>query len=609
MRVRRLRDRLILLSAGLVLLVTMATLVFVRATTLEALQNELRASLADATRPFESSQQQIAEVLFGQAERVREDPVFQQIRVEYLSKVDSAPGSERAVQAQDDLRSLREEIGALVHSPETRIADLLVLTTLDGAVLVEHVEGAPQQDGVPVTPSLEGPLAQAVLQDGESVVTHTLYGGRLYLLAALPLLRGDYVDGMLLLGRRLDAQEASEAARTVSGSIVAFAAGGRILAAARARGPVDPAELQGWLQGWTPPRADRSADGPPELVEAHLPAGSELIQPFPIWSEFEDQPIAWALFAKDLGDVERMVQRQARALVGFGLVGVLLALLMSSRISAALSRPIERLAQLMRRVGEGELDVQAVPTGADEVAWLAESFNSMTTGLRQKHVLEKYVPLGARKEIQQNVEGRIELGGNRVKATILFSDLRGFTSMSESLPPDEVVSVLNEYLERMTRTIIGNGGDINEYIGDAILAVFHEPEGARRAVLSALLMQDQLELLRQKRAGTVLATLRMGIGIHTGEVVEGNIGTKERVKFSVVGDTVNLAARIQDRSRDGRFTSILLSEDTAREVGEAFVLETFGDIQFKGRSVETRVFEVVGLPQAARTEALPAAEI
>lgn len=605
MRIRRLRDRLSLLSAGLVLLVTLATLLFVRATTLEALQAELRASLADATRPFESSQQQIAELLFGQAERVREDPVFQQIRVEYLSKRDSAPGTERALQAEDDLRSLREEIGALVHSPETRIADLLVMTTLDGAILVEHVEGAEQQDGVPVTPRLEGALAQAVLQGGESVVTHSLYGGRLYLLSALPLLRGDYVDGMLLLGRRLDAQEASEAARTVSGSVVAFAAGGRILASARARGPEDPVELQGWLQGWTPPRADRSADGPPDLVEAHLPAGAELIQPFPIWSEFEQQPIAWALFAKDLGDVERMVQRQARALMGFGAVGVLLALLLSGRISAALSRPIERLAGLMRRVGEGELDVQAVPTGADEVAQLAESFNSMTTGLRQKHVLEKYVPLGARKEIQQNVEGRIELGGNRVKATILFSDLRGFTSMSEALPPDEVVSVLNEYLERMTRTIMGNGGDINEYIGDAILAVFHEPEGARRAVLSALLMQDQLELLRQKRTGTVLATLRMGIGIHTGDVVEGNIGTAERVKFSVVGDTVNLAARIQDRSRDGRFTNILLSEETARELADSFVLEAFGDIQFKGRRVETKVFEVVGL----RTAALPAAEI
>lgn len=608
MRIRRLRDRLIVLSAGLVLLVTLATLLFVRATTLEALQTELRSSLANAPGPFESSQQQVGEVLFGQADQVREDPVFQQIRVEYLGKRDGAPGTDRAQEAEDALRSLREEIGALVHDPEMRIADLLVLTTLDGKLLVEHVEGAATQDGVPVTPVLEGPLAQAVLEEGDSFVTHTLYRDQIYLVAALPLLRGDYVDGALLLGRRLDGQEASEAARTVPRSVVAFVAGGKVLAAAGAQGPADADEIQAWLQGWTPPKADRSSDDRPDLVEARFRTGTELIQPHPIWSEFEEAPIAWALFAKDLGAIERMVGQQARALLGFGAVGVLLALLMSTRLSGALSRPIERLAGLMRRVGEGDLDVEAPPGGAVEVAQLAESFNSMTTGLRQKHVLEKYVPLGARKEIEQNLEGRIELGGKRVKATILFSDLRGFTSMSEALEPQEVVSVLNEYLERMTRTILTNFGDVNEYIGDAILAVFHEPEGAHRATLAALLMQDQLELLRQKRAGTILATLRMGIGIHTGEVVEGNIGTAERVKFSVVGDTVNLAARIQDRSRDGRFSCILLSEATASELGDAFVLETFGDIQFKGRRVETRVFEVVGLPPRTE-EALPVGEI
>src|SRR5205085_11464253 len=107
-----------------------------------------------------------------------------------------------------------------------------------------------------------------------------------------------------------------------------------------------------------------------------------------------------------------------------------------------------------------------------EVAMLGDSFNRMLIGLRQKRVLEKYVPMGARKDIDGESSGHIHLGGSRRRAAILFSDLRGFTSMSERLPPQEVVALLNEYLESMTTCIANNGGDINEYIGDAILAVF-----------------------------------------------------------------------------------------------------------------------------------------
>ncbi len=206
-------------------------------------------------------------------------------------------------------------------------------------------------------------------------------------------------------------------------------------------------------------------------------------------------------------------------------------------------------------------------------------------------ILEKYVPQGARDELERYRGGPIALGGARVRRAIMFSDLRGFTSMSERLSPDAVVALLNEYLKAMTSAILQNGGDINEYIGDAILAVFRD---SRQAVAAATAMQDALDAVRRETDNEDLRALRMGIGIHVGDVVEGNIGTAERVKFSVVGDTVNLAARIQDKSREGKHTCVFVSAAVHDEAAPGVEYELVGDLAFKGKAEPVRVFEVVG---------------
>ncbi|MBX3227346.1 MAG: HAMP domain-containing protein [Labilithrix sp.] len=282
-----------------------------------------------------------------------------------------------------------------------------------------------------------------------------------------------------------------------------------------------------------------------------------------------------------------------RALVGVAvsLVAVLIAAYFMSR---SITRPVIELAALMQRVGDGELDNEAEVHGNHEVAHLSQAFNEMLAGLRQKRVLEKFVPTGARKEIARDKSGKVELGGHRVRAAILFSDLRGFTAMSERLEPQEVVALLNEYLDKMTRAISGRGGDINEYIGDAVLAVFRcdEENGALAAVHAAWDMQEALRQLKKETKSSEVKKLNMGIGIHVGDIVEGNIGSRDRVKFGVVGDTVNLAARIQDRSRDGKHTCIFVSDDVVQELGDAFGTESLGDFAFKGKTKGVVVHEI-----------------
>jgi len=293
-------------------------------------------------------------------------------------------------------------------------------------------------------------------------------------------------------------------------------------------------------------------------------------------------------------EVYAPVQGQRQRVMALGVAGILAVLAAAFALSGRITRPLETLNLRLRRITLGELSPIRIP-GRDEVAQLAASFNEMTTWLRQRQLLRRYVPVQARQLIDADVEGRVVLGGQRTRISVLFSDLRGFTALSERLDAAEVVRVLNEYLEVMIEVLHAHGGDVSDYLGDAILAVFHEgpvPSGLR-AVRAALRMQEGLDALRSRSDNPHIRTLQMGIGIHTGEAVEGNIGSAERLKHAVVGDTVNLGARIQDRSRDGRHTSILISGATRQDLGDRVETVFFGDERFKGKAEPVAVWEVV----------------
>ena len=293
---------------------------------------------------------------------------------------------------------------------------------------------------------------------------------------------------------------------------------------------------------------------------------------------------------------EEEAKRAAGTAATAGAIALALAVLVAVLLARSLTRPLEALAETMKRVGEGDLGQEATVEGNDEVGRLAGTFNEMLAGLRQKKALEKYVPMGARKDLAKDRSGHITMGGARVRATILFSDLRGFTSLSEKLPPDEVVSMLNEYLDSMAKVIVAGEGDINEYIGDAILAVFPCKDGRNGSLLAARAaweMREELARLQLRTKNPHLRELRMGIGLHTGDLVEGNIGSEDRVKFGVVGDTVNTAARIQDKSREGTHTHIFLSDVAKEELNGEFDVECVGDLQFKGKSETMKTWEIV----------------
>ncbi|MGH7354813.1 MAG: CHASE2 domain-containing protein [Candidatus Rokuibacteriota bacterium] len=190
------------------------------------------------------------------------------------------------------------------------------------------------------------------------------------------------------------------------------------------------------------------------------------------------------------------------------------------------------------------------------------------------------------------------LKGERREISVLFSDLRGFTTLSEKMDPEAMAAHLNEYFDAMTTAIFAHRGTINDFIGDAVMALFgapmHDPDHALHAVQSACAMDRALAALNVKWEAAGLPRLEMGIGVHTGQVFAGNVGGTDRIKYTVIGDVVNVGSRVEGLNKD-LGTTILVTEETFAAVGDRVKARDCGPQKVKGRVEKVRVYEVLAL--------------
>ena len=305
---------------------------------------------------------------------------------------------------------------------------------------------------------------------------------------------------------------------------------------------------------------------------------------------------AESLPGMDSAAAAQVVQTLLVSTIFIAVVGIFVAVGLALFVAASVATPLREVQSAMREVERGNLDTRCPVVTNDEIGAAAEGFNHMVHGLKEREFLKetfgKYVSREIRDEI---LAGRISLEGQAQEVTVLFADLRDFTPWVEATSPREVVRDLNAYFTEMDRAIREHRGLVLQFIGDEIEAAFGAPVAypahAEMAVRAALEMRRRLTAWNAERARAGKVPLRHGIGIHTGSVLAGNIGSSERHSYALVGDPVNLASRIQGLNKE-LGSDILVSGATRRLLDGQFDLVQLPAVLVKGKSVEVEVYRL-----------------
>ncbi len=260
-------------------------------------------------------------------------------------------------------------------------------------------------------------------------------------------------------------------------------------------------------------------------------------------------------------------------------------------ITRGITKPLHQLQDAMDEVKNNRFETQVSVVTNDELGYLGERFNQMTAGLRQREMLRKILNIYVSPEVaKEALKSGTDLGGELVESSILFSDIRGFTGIAETMSPSELVILLNRYMSLMVDVIVSNGGMVNKFGGDSLLALFGTPLNpqeahAKQAVLSAQAMFDALDRFNGEQHAQAMPDLKIGIGIATGTVVAGNIGGHTRIEYTVIGDTVNLADRLEEKTKEIE-ENLLISEETYRQASPDMSLDArrLEEINVKGKN-------------------------
>lgn len=302
-------------------------------------------------------------------------------------------------------------------------------------------------------------------------------------------------------------------------------------------------------------------------------------------------------FLKNFQEGSKKTIIQAKVLAWFALSFLLFLIFC---ISTKITRPITALSIALQHVRKGEWDLIQMPKvefkNKNEIKQLCDSFDEMVTGLKQKEKVTAILNKVVSEEIAQEIlKGDIKLGGEERIVTVLFADIRGFTNLTQDMPPQEVISFLNKCMTKLTGAVDRNHGVIDKYMGDGMMALYGVPIACEKsplnAIISALEMIEILKEWNKERVEDNLPPIHVGIGIQTGPVFAGNMGAKNRLNYTVIGSNVNLASRL---CSSAVAEEILITEDTYNQacIQDNIEVEGKGLMAFKGFNDKMQVYKV-----------------
>jgi len=332
------------------------------------------------------------------------------------------------------------------------------------------------------------------------------------------------------------------------------------------------------------------------------PTGEKMLGAFSFPRYFD-----WAVIVEENeADAYLAITRMVHSLIMWVLIGFCVAALGAIIFSQRISRPIVRIGKVAQLVGRGDFTVRVSEIKTrDEISDLGKRMNEMIEGLHERFQLQKFVSEQTIHAIKGADEQGVKLGGQRRKATVFFSDIRGFTAFSENVEPEAVIDMLNTYLRVQAGIVREFQGDIDKYVGDELVALFQGEDMVQNAVLAAVEIHTQTAALNEAHPEW---NIGIGIGINTGDMVMGAMGSEDRMDFTILGDTVNLGARLCSHAARGQ---TLLSEATRMEIEGIAWIQTkkLEPIQVKGKSQPIRIYEVVGAQPKVKQRRYPRAEV
>ncbi len=282
------------------------------------------------------------------------------------------------------------------------------------------------------------------------------------------------------------------------------------------------------------------------------------------------------------------IKRNMYASIGVGILTVIMiGITLRIFMKMVIIQPLLIIGATADKIGRGDLTANASVKSEDEIGNLADRINTMIQGLRERLHLTKFVS----EETVGAVSGKdmkgISLGGERKDATVLFSDIRNFTSYSENVEPEEVIDMLNSYLNTQAEAVKNNGGDIDKFVGDELMAVFKGKNMVEKAVKCSIEIQDKIAIMNKNNNKNI----GVGIGINAGPMVMGAMGSKDRMDYTVLGDNVNLGARLCSAAKAGE---IIISGRAVKFLGESHIvnLKILEPIKVKGKKNEIEVFSI-----------------